>query len=119
MHLGQYSLTVINGNISFPYSFDPASYAWYLVESSEHVMHLVIAPQPFPISDFELLLDHGDFILDPGNHWALPQAFLSYLKNKSVVLCALGSYFEIHAEDEFDQDAENITPLLDDLLQNQ
>ncbi len=118
MHFGQYSLTVINGNISLPYSFDTSSYAWYLVGSSDQKLHLVIAPAPAHIPDFDLLSDQGEFILDENNNWALPQAFVNYLGNQSIVLCALGSYFEIHAEDDFYQDTETIAQLLDDLLQN-
>ena len=118
MHLGQYSLTITNGNISFPYSFDSSSYSWYLVGSSDQKNHLVIAPHTASIPDSDLLLDHGEFILDQSNNWELPQAFVKYLGNQSAVLCALGSYFEIHVEDDFHQDTETITQLLDDLLPN-
>ena len=116
--LGEYQLDVKKGSVRLPWppeSLD--SFSWYLSEASDR-KNLILYVTNFgtPDPEFDHILDSGSLTLNKQGRWPLPPAFLEYLGERFVTICGVNDYFEVYADDYFDQQAEMMDALFSDLV---
>lgn len=110
---GQYTVSVKNGTIRLPWPADALkSFSWYLSEASDR-KHLIIYVTSLgtPDPEFDHILESDTLFVDSQGHWKLPAVFLEYLGDRFVTICGINEYFEVCAEDCFDQQMEMMDEL--------
>ena len=114
---GQYTVSVKNGTIRLPWPADALkSFSWYLSEASDR-KHLIIYVTSLgtPDPEFDHILESNALVLNKNGRWKLPDAFLNYLGDRCITICGINEYFEVCAEDYYEQQMEMIDELFGDL----